>query len=267
MEIVVNRNTQAKCLSKDNIACKLCALAPLCLPKGIKDQELQKLSNIIEQREPKKRGSYWFRTGEKFRSIFAVRSGCVKTYRISDTGEEQISGFYLPGDIIGLDAIESGYYSCSAKVLQPSSVCEIPYEKLEALCDEVPYVYKRFINILSREIMNEQWLITLLGRTTAESRVAALLCNISERFALRGYSANSFILGMPRSDIGNYLGLAVETVSRVFSRFHNDELIVAKGKQIRILDRERLRRLAGLHSQPQVLHDRIPVLEHRIAVR
>ena len=230
MKIVVNRETHSKYLSKDNIACKLCALATLCLPRGIGENELERLDNIIIHREPKKRGSYWFRTGEKFRSIFAVRSGCIKTYRISDNGEEQISGFYLPGDIIGLDAIESGEYSCSAKVLQTSSVCEIPYAQLEKLCDEAPYIYKQFINILSREILTEQWLITLLGRTTAESRVAALLCNISDRFAQRGYSATSFILGMPRSDIGNYLGLAVETVSRVFSRFHNDGLIIAKGK-------------------------------------
>ena len=220
--------------------------------KGIHEQELEKLSGIIVQREPKKRGSYWFNAGEKFRAIYAVRSGCVKTYRISESGEEQISGFYLPGDIIGLDAIESGQYSCSAKVLQTSSVCEIPFAQLEKLCQENPHIYRQFINLLSREILNEQWLITLLGRTTAESRVAALLCNISERFAQRGYSAFNFILGMPRSDIGNYLGLAVETVSRVFSRLHNDQLISAKGKQIRILDRDRLRQLAGLHSESGV---------------
>jgi len=243
----VNRDSNSHYLSQEKIACKMCALANLCLPKGISDDELEQLNSVIQQREPKKRGSHWFHSGEKFRSIYAVRSGCIKTYRISDSGEEQISGFYLPGDIIGLDAIESGYYSCSAKVLQTSSVCEIPFTKLEQLCEETPHLYRRFINILSREILNEQWLITILGRTTAESRVAALLCNISERFAQRGYSAFSFILGMPRSDIGNYLGLAVETVSRVFSRFHNDQLIDAKGKQIRIQDLDRLRQVAGLH--------------------
>ena len=234
--------------SKEFISCELCALSRLCLPNNIDKQDLKKLDAIIIRHSPLKRGTHWFRRGERFRSLFVVRTGCVKIFTTTETGQELIGGFYLPGEIIGLDAIENGRYLCSSKVLQASSFCEIPFSRLEAICNTSPDVQRQLIKIMSKELLNNRWLITLLGKTTAEERVAALLCNISERFSQRGYSARSFTLGMPRSDIGNFLGLAVETVSRVFTRLQKEHVIHANGKHISIINQDKLYSLGGLDT-------------------
>jgi CRP/FNR family transcriptional regulator len=234
--------------SQDTVACHCCALSQICFPEKIAVSALQKLESIIVRHTPRKKGHYWFREYDKFRSIFAVRSGCIKTYKITESGDEQICGFYLPGEIIGLDAVDNGVYTSYARVLQPSSVCEIPFVDLVELCDQHADLKMHLLGLMSRELHKDQWLITLLGKNTADERVAALLCNLSHRLKQRGYSPTDFILGMPRSDIGNYLGLAVETVSRVFTRFQKDRLIEAKGKHIRIANMGRLHQLAGFQQ-------------------
>lgn len=228
------------------VACESCALAQICFPRSIECSALQQLDSIIGRHAPQKKGFYWFSEGDKFRSVFAVRSGVVKTFKLTESGKEQVCGFYLPGEIIGLDAIDSGYYSSTARVLQPCSVCEIPFDRLRDIYHQYPGLQMHLLNLMSRELHNNQWLITLLGKNSAEERVAAFLCNISSRFKQRGYSAKDFILGMPRSDIGNYLGLAVETVSRVFTRFQNEGALIAKGKQIHIRNLSQLHKIAGL---------------------
>lgn len=237
-----------KGVSSQLVACESCSLGQICFPRNIECNALQQLDSIIVRHTPQKKGFYWFSEGDKFRSVYAVRSGVVKTFRLTESGKEQVCGFYLPGEIIGLDAIDHGYYSTSARVLQPCSVCEIPFDRLEYLYHQYPGLQMHLLNLMSRELHNNQWLITLLGKNSAEERVAAFLCNISGRFKQRGYSARDFILGMPRSDIGNYLGLAVETVSRVFTRFQNDGVLNAKGKQIHIQDLPRLSKIAGLQT-------------------
>ncbi len=236
--------------AKEFISCELCALSRLCLPNNIDQQDLEKLETIIIRHPALKRGTLWFRKGERFRSLFVVRTGCIKTFTTTESGQELIGGFYLPGEIIGLDAIENGRYLCSSKVLQASNYCEIPFSRLEEICNTSSNVQRQLLKIMSKELLNNRWLITLLGKTTAIERVAALLCNISDRFAQRGYSAKSFILGMPRSDIGNFLGLAVETVSRVFTRLQKEQVIYANGKHISIINPARLCNIAGLDAIP-----------------
>jgi CRP/FNR family transcriptional regulator len=235
---------------RQNIACHLCSLSKLCIPMGVQNVDLEKLDEIIVRHDPLKRGEHWYRAGDPFTSIYAVRSGCLKTYVLSGSGAEHICGFHLPGEIIGLDAIEAGFYKSSAKVLQACSVCEIPFERLNEIFDDAPSLQRQLLRIMSKEIYNEQWLITLLGKTSADERVAAFLCNLSNRFAVRGYSPHEFVLGMPRHDIGNYLGLAVETVCRVFTRFQKEKLLTAKGKQINIHKLKQLYELAGTLQIP-----------------
>ena len=236
-----------------NLACQLCSLSKLCIPMGVPNVDLQKLDEIIVRHNPRKRGEHWFRAGDAFTSIYAVRSGCLKTYVVSGSGEEHICGFHLPGEIIGLDAIEAGFYKSSARVLQSSSVCEIPFSSLNDIFDDAPSLQRQLLRIMSKELYNEQWLITLLGRTTADERVAAFLCNLSNRFALRGYSAHEFVLGMPRHDIGNYLGLSVETVCRVFTRFQKEKLLTANGKHIHIHKLKELYQLANTLQIPSYI--------------
>jgi len=228
-----------------DIDCKHCALKKICVSSKIDRKELTNVSLRIIHHKPIKRGQYWFRTGEKFRSIFVVRSGSIKTFMLTHTGNQQIHGFHLPGEIFGLDALNTGCYTTSAQVLQSSSVCEILLEKLDDLCVLLPSLQRQLLLIMSKEIHNEQCLIAMLGNTTAEERIAAFLSNMSERFSQKGYSATEFILGMSRIDIGNHLGLAVETVSRVMTRFRKEGLLTAQGKKIKILKRDRLYKIAG----------------------
>ncbi len=230
------------------IACDKCALNHLCIPQGMSRHDLSRLDAIMIRHDTIKRGMDWMHSGEKFSSIFAVRSGCLKTYVNSASGEEHIYGFHLPGEIIGLGSINQAHYTYSIKAVQTSSLCEIPFNKLEIVAIQHPTLYQQLLRIMSKELDNEQKLFGALCRTTAEQRVAAFLLNISGRFAKRGYSAHAFSLGMPRADIGNYLGLAVETVCRVFTRLTKEQIVEANGKHILIKDTQRLYQLADLCS-------------------
>jgi len=227
-----------------NISCKHCSLYRICLPKDASECELHALDNIIDQRQTLNRNTWLFNEGDPFKAIYAIKSGCIKTYRLTSNGKEQVCGFYLPGEIIGLDAIETGAHTCSAKIIQATRVCAIPYKEFEILSQTMPGLQQQLMRIMSREIASQQWLVTLLGKKSAEERVAAILCNLSDRFEVRGYSPNELTLGMSRHDLGDYLGLAIETISRVLGRFHQDGLLTAKGKHIQLHQPKRLRELA-----------------------
>lgn len=232
--------------NQPSIPCTDCSLLQLCIPQGIGYLDLQQLDKIIIHHDPINRGGHWFKAGDPFRSIFVVRSGCLKTYHVTKSGDEHICGFHFPGEIIGLDAIASGGYNFSAKALQTSSVCEIPFDKLKHVCDEIPAMHSQLMHIMSKEVYNDRILIATLGKTTAEGRIAAFLSNLSKRFAQRGFAANEFILGMSRNDIGNYLGLAVETVCRMFTRFQKENILSVNGKYIHIHKLDTIYALAGL---------------------
>jgi len=232
-------------LSKRKIACKDCSLFQICLPVGISGEELERLEQIIQRRRPVKRGDHLYHGGEPFRSIYAVRSGSIKSYVPTESGNEQVTGFHLPGELLGLDAISPKVYPCSAKALETTSVCEIPYEQFELLSIELPVLHRQLISLMSKEIFEEQSHTVLLGKKSAEERLAAYLFSISSRYHRRGFSASEFYLSMSRNDIGNYLGLAVETVSRMFTRFQAEGLLDVERKHIIIHDLARLKELAG----------------------
>ncbi|TVP90581.1 MAG: fumarate/nitrate reduction transcriptional regulator Fnr [Pseudomonadaceae bacterium] len=225
--------------------CKDCSLAAMCLPLSLQDEELDTLDSIVKRGRPLKKGDNLFRQGDPFNSIYALRSGAIKTFSVSDNGEEQITGFHLASEMIGLSGMDDERYPVSAVALETTSVCEIPFERLDDLTAAVPQLRKQVMRLMSREIRDDQQMMLLLSKKTADERIATLLINLSARFRARGYSATVFRLAMSRNEIGNYLGLAVETVSRVFTRFQQQQLIAAEGKQIEILDHAQLCALAG----------------------
>jgi CRP/FNR family transcriptional regulator len=227
------------------VACANCNLHNLCLPLGIDSRDLDRLDDIINRKRPLARGEYLFQAGSPFHAIYAIRSGSVKTFAATEDGQEQVTGFHLPGELVGLDAISSDAHNCSARALETTSVCEIPYTRLEELSSEVPSLQRQLLRVMSREILQDEHMMMLLGRKAADERLAALLLSISNRFKQRGFSAKEFNLSMSRNDIGNYLGLAVETVSRLFTRFQEEGILDAQRKHVHILDLARLSALAG----------------------
>lgn len=231
----------------------------LCLPLGLGNDDIDQLDSIIKRAKPFQKGDFLFQNGDKFDAIYAVRSGSVKTYTQNDNGDEQITGFYLAGEILGLDAVHENEHPCSAISLETTSVCKIPFDNLEELSSKIPNLQHQLLRIMSKEISEDQALLILLGQKSAEERVAAYLTNMSDRLSKRGFAANEFNLSMSRKDIGNYLGLTIETISRTFSHLQQEGIIQTQRKFIEILDIEKLRKLAGLpeidchiHSQQAI---------------
>ncbi len=227
-------------------ACSSCSLQELCLPVGIHRDEVERLDAIVRRRRPRERGAHVFHLGDAFGALYAIRSGSVKTYALTEDGGEQITGFHMPGEIIGLDAIAAGHHPVAARALETTSLCEIPFPRLEELALKVPGLSRQLLRIMSRELHADEGLLTLLGKRSAEERLAALLLSLSTRLERRGFSAREFHLSMSRNDIGNYLGLAVETVSRLFTRFQQHGLISVQGKRVCIEEPGGLRALAGV---------------------
>ncbi|CAD5377061.1 DNA-binding transcriptional dual regulator, global regulator of anaerobic growth [Pseudomonas sp. OF001] len=225
--------------------CKECSLAPLCLPLSLNLEDMDALDNIVKRGRPLKKGEFLFRQGDSFNSVFAVRTGALKTFSVTDGGEEQITGFHLPSELVGMSGMDGMAYPVSAQALETTSLCEIPFEKLDELSVQLPQLRRQLMRMMSREIRDDQQMMLLLSKKTADERIATFLVNLSARFRARGYSANQFRLAMSRSEIGNYLGLAVETVSRVFTRFQQNGLLLAEGKEVQILDSVELCSLAG----------------------
>ncbi|MBV35979.1 MAG: transcriptional regulator FNR [Rickettsiales bacterium] len=228
-----------------SIKCQSCSINQLCLPVMLVESEIEHLDSIIQRKKPLNKNEMLFRAGEDFEAIYAVRSGCIKSYTISEDGVEQVTGFHLPGEIIGLDAISREMHPSMAKAIETSSVCTIPYNKLEMLSGEIPGLRQQLIRVMSKEIHDDQELMLLLNKKSADERLAAFLMNLSSRFASRGLSRDCFNLTMTRSDMANYLGLAVETVSRLFSKLQDRNYISIKDKEITIEDMAGLSKLAG----------------------
>lgn len=226
------------------IKCRDCALYRLCIPTCVGESERAALDAVIVRHPPIAKGQHWFRAGDAFDSIFAVRSGTVKIYRAADDGTERIAGVSFPGELIGLDAIDSSAHAYSAQALETTSVCEIPFAAIEQLSRHAPQLSQSLVRIMSREIQRDRALIVTLANKTAEQRVAWLLCRIARRLEQRRCASHEFALGMSRSDIASYLGLAVETVSRVFTRFRRRGWLGIEGKRVRLREPEQLHRLA-----------------------
>ncbi|MDP3977769.1 MAG: fumarate/nitrate reduction transcriptional regulator Fnr [Pseudomonas sp.] len=225
--------------------CQDCTLATLCLPLSLNMEDMNSLDEIVKRGRPLKKGEFLFRQGDVFNSVFAVRSGALKTFSLSDNGEEQITGFHLPSELVGLSGMDTEAYPVSAQALETTSVCEIPFERLDELSILLPQLRRQLMRVMSREIRDDKQMMLLLSKKTADERIATFLVNLSARFRARGFSPNQFRLAMSRNEIGNYLGLAVETVSRVFTRFQQNQLLEAEGKSVHILDPIELCALAG----------------------
>lgn len=239
--------SQQKVVSLDTIrvACKNCTLSSLCLPMGLAPEDVERLDEIVKHTRPLHRGDFLFREGDRFRSIYVVKTGSVKTFAPSAEGGEQVLGFHLPGEIIGLDAIDKDTHSCSAKVLETSAICEIPFAQLEELTSSIPSLQHQMYRMLSKEIGQDTDMVLLLGKKNAEERLAAFLLGLSQRLQKRGLSPTDFYLSMSRHEIGNYLGLAVETVSRLFTRFQDEGLMRVDRKHIELLDLSALETLVS----------------------
>jgi CRP/FNR family transcriptional regulator len=217
-------------------ACSSCNLRELCLPFGLNLEELERLDDLVSTRRRIKRGDHLYRAGEAFDSIYAIRSGFFKTDVLLEDGRDQVTGFQMAGELLGLDGISTEHHTCNAIALEDSEICSIPFNRLESLSREIHTLQHHFHKVMSREIVRDHGVMMLLGTMRAEERLAAFLLNLSQRFTARGFSHAEFYLRMTREEIGSYLGLKLETVSRAFSRFQEEGYIAVQQKHIRILD-------------------------------
>ena len=228
--------------------CSKCSIRELCLPVGLDPQALRQLDAVVTDRVGLKKGDALYRSGEPFTALYAIRLGSCKTTVLSEDGREQVSGYHMLGDLLGLDGIAHERHQCGAVALEDSEVCVLPFRKLEELARSVPALQHNLHQFLSREIGREQKLMLLLGTMRAEERLAAFLVNLAERHWQRGYSSSEFVLRMSRDEIGNYLGLTLETVSRSFSRFRKQGLLEVQGRNVKLLDLAALKRQAARHE-------------------
>ena len=227
------------------VACSSCNLRELCLPVGLSAPALDRLDTLVAARKSIARGETLFRVGDPFESLYAVRTGFFKTRVSSEDGRDQVTGFQMAGELLGLDGISHDRHGCDAVALEDSQVCVIPFNQLEELSRDFNELQRQFHKIMSREIVRDHGVMLLLGSMRAEERLAAFLLNLTQRLQARGFSPSSLILRMTREEIGSYLGLKLETVSRTFSKFQDDGLLDVKQRQIRILDQAGLRQLVN----------------------
>lgn len=225
--------------------CSTCSLRELCLPVGLMPNEFEQLDAVIRQSRRLKKGEYLFRAGEPFSSLYAIRTGFFKPTVASQDGRDQVTGFFMSGELIGMDGICSHVHSCDAVALEDSEVCELPFAHMENLGQRIPSLQTHFFRLMSREIVRDQGVMLLLGNMRAEERLAAFLLNLSNRLYSRGFAANDFILRMSREEIGSYLGLKLETVSRTLSKFHHEGLILVEHKHIQILEPQALKKMVS----------------------
>lgn len=238
-------NDLAKIEKEHRVACQDCSLYRLCLPLGLQNSDLQQLDKIIKRSDSYKRAQTLFSLDNDFKSLYVVRSGSFKTTISAANGREQVTGFYFPGEFVGLDAIHENSYRSNALALETSSVCELPYENLQEIGSQMPQLQLQLLSRLSKELSADKSLMLLLGKKTADEKLATFLLSLSKRFRDRGFSATDFQLSMSRGDIANHLGLAVETVSRVMSRFQDEGLVVIDGKAISLQKMDELEALCG----------------------
>jgi CRP/FNR family transcriptional regulator, anaerobic regulatory protein len=226
-------------------ACSSCNLRELCLPVGLSAEQVGRLDELVASRRSITRGGTLFRSGDPFQSLFAVRTGFFKTCTCAEDGRDQVTGFQMSGDLLGLDGISNDRHACDAVALEDATVCVIPFHDLEGLSLQISELQRVFHKIMSREIVRDHGVMLLLGSMRAEERVAAFLLNLTQRLHDRGFSRNELVLRMTREEIGSYLGLKLETVSRTFSKLQDDGVLEVKQRQIRIVDQAALRQMVN----------------------
>ncbi|MGN8032276.1 fumarate/nitrate reduction transcriptional regulator Fnr [Pseudomonas sp. 22189] len=233
-------------------ACSNCSVLELCLPIGMSGAEVERLDTLIVQRVKVKKGAALYRTGDPLRSLYAVRIGSFKTSMLSVDGREQVTGFHIPGKMLGLDAISADEHACNAFALEDSEVCPIHFAQLEKLAQNLPSLQHNLNRLLSREIVRDHSMLMLMGNMNSDERLAAFLLNLSQRLSLRGYSAKDFVLKMRREEIGSFLGLRLETICRGIAHLRDQGLVEISGRDVRIQNMDGLKQLvAGCHRSPR----------------
>ena len=232
---LVNFQTQRSGPTLSKIACNACNMHELCMPEGLSFEEAEKLNNVIAVRKRVKKGAALYRRGEEFSALYAIRTGFFKTMVTADDGHEQVTGFQMAAEVLGLDGIHNNRHNCDAIALEDSDVCVVPFAKLEDLAHEVHTFQRQIHRMMSREIVREHSVMLLLGSMRADARLAAFLMDLVQRLHSRGYSSHELVLRMTREEIGSFLGLKLETVSRMFSKFVEDGLIEVKQRHVVIL--------------------------------
>lgn len=244
------------------IACRDCGFYQIGLSMGMDSADTSLLDRHVKRRRKLKRGDVLFRINEEFAYVYAIRSGSVKTYISTDDGRLQITGFHVPGELLGLNALDENRHNCEAVALEPTSVCEISVNCFKDLAQQIPSIHYQLLRLMSKEIKLNQELMLLLGKKNAEERLATFLLLLSRRFAMRNYSSTQFNLSMSRGDIGDYLGIAEETVCRLFTRFQEEGVITSERRHIVLKDIDRLRAIA---REPGFASARvIPLLRQQI---
>jgi CRP/FNR family transcriptional regulator len=222
------------------VACSNCNLRELCMPVGLSDQDLIRIEEVVSVKRKIKRGANLFSDGDAFSALYAIRTGFFKTCVSTEDGREQVTGFQMAGEIMGLDGIVSDHHTCNAVALEDAEVCVMPFDQIEHLSREVKALQHHVHKIMSREIVREHGVMLLLGSMRAEERLAAFLLNLVQRLHARGFSRSELVLRMTREEIGSYLGLKLETVSRTFSKFAEEGSIEVKQRHVQILDPQAL---------------------------
>ncbi|PQA83260.1 transcriptional regulator [Limnohabitans sp. TS-CS-82] len=227
------------------VACSNCNLRELCMPMGLTDADMKRIDEVVATRRKVPKGENLFHNGEKFNALYAIRTGFFKTCVSSEDGRDQVTGFQMAGEVIGLDGIVSDRHTCDAVALEDAEVCVMPFDRIEELSREVNALQHHVHKIMSREIVREHGVMLMLGSMRAEERLAAFLLNLVQRLHARGFSQSELVLRMTREEIGSYLGLKLETVSRTFSKFADDKIIEVKQRHVRILNTDALKALVN----------------------
>ena len=231
-------------------SCGQCSLQVLCLPAGNDSGDLQRLDEIVRNRRPLAAGDSLFRSGQALGSLYVAREGAFKTVATNERGESQVIGFHLPGELMGLDALGSGFHACDAQALTRATVCEVPLGQLESICTQVPGLQHQLLRIIGQGINRDQTHMEMLGRRQASERLALFLHGLSERYRLLGRPAAMFMLPMSREDIASFLGMVIETVSRTLTKMQDDGMISVRGRQVNILDAARLEAMVQGSAKP-----------------
>ncbi|MBQ4856259.1 cyclic nucleotide-binding domain-containing protein [Rhodanobacter sp. B2A1Ga4] len=215
-------------------SCSTCALSELCLPAGIGNNDLEQLDTAVRDKRTLDRGGVLYRDGDPFDALYVVRSGSLKTFVLDDTGDVQILGFHLPGEIIGFDALASNRHVSQAEALERSSICELPYDRLQQVTSEVPALHRQLMRVISREVIEEHRHLVMMGKQQAQEQLAIFLKGLADRYQRLQRDGTALTLSMSRYDIANYLGLVVETVSRLFSRLEEMGVLEVNRKSVHI---------------------------------
>lgn len=221
-------------------SCADCSLHMLCLPAGIDADDLGRLESVVQRRKPLVKGESLYRTGDPLRGLFVASEGSFKTVVVNAAGEEHVLGFHLPGELFGLDAVGSGQHRCDAVALSDARVCELPFTQLATISAKLPSLQRQLLRVIGQSADRDHDHVDVLSRRQASERVALFVHSLSERFRRIGRPADDFQLPMSRDEIARYLGLVLETVSRGFSRLHEDGVIEVRGRRVRILDQDAL---------------------------